>query len=69
MSSKTFDKFLDQQIKILKSKASETEDVMGLLVGEPQTTDGEWNGGGDTYVYLAVGQSIVASNGGVATAY
>jgi len=40
MSSKTFDKFLDQQIKILKSKASETEDVMGLLVGEPQTSQG-----------------------------
>jgi len=40
MTSKTFDKFLDQQIKVLKSKASETEDVMGLLVGDPQTTDG-----------------------------
>ena len=36
---------------------------------KPQTTDGEWNGSGDTYVYLAVGQSIVASNGVVATAY
>ena len=27
-----------------------------------RTTDGEWNGNGDTYVYMAFGQSIVGTN-------
>ena len=33
-----------------------------------RTTDGEWNGSGNTYVYMAIGQSLVGSNNIPATA-
>ena len=61
---------IDKLLRPDQSNAEQTEDNVDFLSNgfKMRTTGGENNGSGDTYIYMAFGQSLVGSNNVPATA-